>query len=240
MGIFKVMPKKNKPRKLDSPPRPFQRAEETFLLIYWLWSKEFSINHIAKEMELSTRTVAGYLRRLRTRIGESAPAYTGRLAGVVHVDAWVYKPRLNLPPPKRSYPPKRPLLLGMLSAEDQLRLFMISSRSRAEIYPLIKMHVERGTKIITNKSKVYTGLRKDGYPDLVQKSPEELMWDWETKKEKPNLYLIWDRIRSEMKAARGVRNINFLPRVREVELRWAFRDLPTVRLFRHVIALMYA
>lgn len=41
-----------------------------------------------------------------------------------------------------------------------------------------------------------------------------------------------------MKTARGVRTDNFLPRVREAELRWAFRELPAVYLYKHALALM--
>lgn len=231
------MSKTSKQPKAILLPRALHKASDIFPLIVWLWIERSSTEHIAEYLELSTRTVAGYLRRLRSRIVESAPTYTGQLTGVVHIDVWRYKPRLDLAPPRSSYSPKRPLLLGMLSGDGQLRLFVIPRKTCAEIHPLVKRHIERGTKIITNYSNVYTGLRKDGFPELIQKKPNRLMYYWQPE-EQPNLYYVWNRISWEMKAARGVRNVNFIQRVREVELRWSYQALPKVRLYRHVNTLM--
>lgn len=162
-----------------TPPRPVQRVDDVFQLILWFWANTFPISYISEKTGLSTRTVAGYLRHLRIQIEESAPPYTGVLDGVVHVEAWNYKPRLKLPPPNRSsLPKKRPLLLGMMSAEGSLRLFVISSRSNTEIHPLVKAHVARGTSLIINHSNVYRGLRTDGFPDQVQKSTRSSSGIW--------------------------------------------------------------
>lgn len=216
--------------------RSLRKTNCIFPLVVWMWCKSFKTGYISEVLEMSPRSVDGYLRYIRSRIEDPGPTYEGQLSGVVHVDAWTYKPRLNLAPPKRSYPPRRPILLGMLSAEGQLRLFVISSKSRREIYPLIKMHIARDTTVITNKSNLYIELRKDGYPGLIQMSSSELKSRWAISGDVPNINVIWDRIICEMATARGVRATNFLSRVREVELRWLFRELPNVRLYNHVMA----
>lgn len=214
------------------------RAIDLFPLIVWMWVKKLSISYICELLELSSRTVAGHHRRIRSRIADSCSEYEGQLTGVVHVEAWAYTPKLKLAPPKRYYPPKRPLLLGMLSDEGELRLFEISRRSKEEIYPLIKAHIVSGTKLITNKSSLFTGLRRDGFPDLVQRSPRKANRFWEARGDEPNIDSFWDCVRSEISAARGVRASNYLSRVRETELRWAFREKPEIHLYRHIIALL--
>lgn len=214
------------------------RPNDLFPLIVWMWAKNYSIMYICELLELSPRTIAGHLRYIRSRIADSWPEYEGQLTGVVHVEAWTYTPKLKLAPPKRSYPPKRPLLLGMLSAEGDLRLFEISRKSQGEIYPLIKKHIAGGARLITNESKVFTVLRRDGFPDLIQRPTNKAIRYWEAPGEGPNIYSFWDCVRSEMSAARGVRASNYLSRVREIELRWAFREKSEIRLYRHVIALL--
>ena len=214
------------------------RAYDLFPLIVWMWVKGRTTSYICETLELSPRTVAGHLRFIRSRIADSWPDYEGQLTGVVHVEAWAYTPRLKLAPPKRHYPPQRPLLLGMLSGEGELRLFEISRKSQQEIHTLIKAHIARGSKLITNKSNVYTGLRRDGFPDLVQRPTEKFIQCWEAPGKEPNIYSFWNCVRSEMSAARGVRASNYLSRVREAELRWAFREKSGISLYLHVLALL--
>jgi len=215
-----------------------KRVYDIFPLIVWMWVKRRTTNYICETLELSPRTVAGHLRSIRSRIADSWPGYEGQLTGVVHVEAWAYTPRLKLAPPKRHNPPKRPLLLGMLNNEGELRLFEISRKSQEEIHTLIKAHIARGTKLITNKSNVFTGLRRDGFPDLVQRPTEKFIRYWEAPGKEPNINSFWDCVRSEMNAARGVRASNYLSRVRETELRWAFREKSELSLYLHVLALL--
>lgn len=215
-----------------------ERSCDLFPLIVWMWVKRYSISYICELLELSPRTVAGHLRYIRTRLADAWPEYEGQLTGVVHVEAWAYTPRLKLAPPKRSYSPKRPLLLGMLSAEGCLRIFEITTKSQEEIHPLIKAHIAGGAMLITNKSKVFTGLRRDGFPALIQRPTNKTIRHWEPQGKEPNIYSFWDCVRTEIGAARGVRASNYFSRVREAELRWAFREKSEIHLYRHLIALL--
>lgn len=190
------------------------------------------ISGIATLLGLTPRTVAGYLREFRARIVRSSVMYTDQLSGVVHVDAWTYRAH------KTSHPARRPVLLGMMSNDGLLRVFPISRRCQAEIHPLIKKHVAHDTKILTDGSKVFSGLKDQGYCNLTPHSSSQELKDKLKRERTLSLFDFWRIIEDQIHFARGVRTTNYLPRVREAELRWRFRNSPLTDLYRHVIALM--
>ena len=214
-------------------------TDEIFLLIIWLWVKRCSTDYLAEEVGLSSRTVSGYLRLLRARIEGSGLAYPEKLDGVVHLDVWTYRPKPTPIPQRMSPSPNRPMLLGMMDKEGRLRLFVVQKKGQADIHSLVKSHVVRGATIIANRSNVFSGLRKDGFPNLVQKSKRQLIQEWVSSHQENNLYYFWDWIRHEIKCARGVRNTNFMQRVREIELRWRFRNLPHVQLYSYIVKILH-
>lgn len=227
--------------------------EEKFRLFFWSWAQasgisgmaglsgQFentctsgigSLSGIAKDLGLSLRTVEGRLRKFRTRIEKSSGVYTDQLSGVVHVDAWTYRPRLT------KHPARRPPLLGMMSNDGQLRVFVISRRRQTEIYPLIHTHVAEGTRVLTNGSRLYTGLKDQGFPDLIQKPSDQNLRDHFKLEGAPSLFDFWKIIEDDIHFARGVPANQFLPRVREAEFRWRFRNSSLIDLYRHALALM--
>ena len=223
-----------------------QNQEDFFLLFLW-WVQasgihgasrpidntcESGIRGIAKLLGLTPRTVAGYLRELRVRIVKSSAMYTGQLSGTVHVDAWTYRAH------KTRNPARRPVLLGMMSNDGLLRVFPISRRCQAEIHPLITHHVAQDTKILTDGSKVFSGLKDQGYPNLTPHRSRQELNDKLRRERTPSLFDFWRIIEDQIHFARGVRTTNYLPRVREAELRWRFRNSPLTDLYRQVIALM--
>jgi len=213
-------------------------SDPIFLLITWLWVKGHCTQYIAEEVGQTVRTISGHLREIRARIEGSTSTYAGKIDGVVHLDVWAYRPKPTPLPPRRPSPPKRPLLLGMMNGEGDLRLFVIARKNQNVIHALVKANVVRGAKIIANNSNLFSGLRKDGFPDLVQGKKESIISDWIMVNENIHLYNFWHKIQHEIKGARGVRNSNFMHRVREVELRWRFREIPTIKLFQHVVGLI--
>lgn len=242
-----------------APKGTSQDRADIFRLIFWSWARESGICHrsgtesrygivclsdlsdqncrrgpgaIAKDLDLSPRTVEGLLREFRKRIENSSARYTNRLNKIVHVDTWTYRPHMT----KR--PAQRPTILGMMSNDGQLRLFVISPRSQNDIYRLVEAHLADGTKIITSGLKVYSALKDQRYPNLERFASEKCLRDWLGQKEFPSLFDFWEVVEDDIHCARGVRTNHFLPRVREAELRWRFRKSPRIDLYRHALALM--
>lgn len=213
------------------PSKPSRIGSDIFQLFVWLWAEGRSVNEMVTDLGFSSKTVRDLLRRIRSSIEIAAPEYSTRLDGVVYVDTWTYRPR------ETSKTPKRPTLLGIMSAEGELRLLVIPGINQGVIHGLVKAHVTRGATLITNQSKMYSALKIDGFPLLKQVSQANLKQRARSREPELNLHTIWDRITEEMNRARGVRENNFIPRVREFELRWRFRRLPKICLYQHVISL---
>lgn len=206
---------------------------ENYRIILWSWVKRLKKKDIVNDLRLKERTVEGHLRQIRDWIMVSAGSYEGQLAGAVHVDTWTYEPKFS------RTPPKRPMLLGMMDSQGHLRLFVIPSKHRESIYPLIKAHVRSGSLLITDESKIYTGLRKDGFPKLKQVKDAQFDQVWPAEKRGQSLFHFWKRVSDEIYRVRAVRDTNFLPRVRETELRWQFQGQPAINLYRHMLDSMY-
>ncbi len=242
-----------------APKMTSQDRVDIFRLIFWSWARESGICHrsdpesgygigclsdlsdqnyrrgpgaIAKDLGLSPRTVEGLLREFRNRVEQSSARYTNRLNKIVHVDTWTYKPHLT------KHPAPRPTMLGMMSNDGQLRLFVISKRSLNDIYPLVEAHLAEGTKVITSGLKVLSALRDQLHIDLERFPSEKCLRDWLSPKGFPSLFDFWEVVEDDIHCARGVRTNHFLPRVREAELRWQFRKSPRIDLYRHALALM--
>lgn len=217
--------------RAEMPPRPSRVEDTIFQLIVWFWVEARSVNEIARDLGFSPRTVHGYMRKIRTLIEKSNPIYSGQLDGRVYLDTWTYRPKFT------SDGPKRPVLLGIMSAGGDLRLFTIPARKPEFIHELVKAHVKRNSTLIFDRSNIYLGLQVDGFPKPEIKSKADLIGMARSRPPQINLCTIWDKITAEMNQSRGVRSNNFLPRVREIELRWRFRKLPKIYLYQHVIDL---
>lgn len=217
---------------VHSPNSTQRMSEDQFRQLVWLWVQERTIREISKVLEFSPRTIGERLRRIRARIEMTPEAKAPKLKGRVQIDMFRGMRR------RSTSDPMRPLLLGMMNQDGDARIFVIQQKTKAEIYPLVKAHVEQGATLITNKSNVYTSLRKDGYPILFQDSPFETMVQLWSERYDQILAAFWGRLMRRNNAARGVRESTFHMRLREAELRWRFRAKGKAALYEHVLNLM--
>lgn len=203
---------------------------EIFRLIVWLYAANHSIRHICKNLGLTDRTVSSYLRRIRAHLQEAENPLRSRLRGVVQLDTYTYR-SLN-----SSRYVQRPILMVMIGADSEARLFTIRGRTKLSVFPIVKENVEMGTVLITNQSKLWAGLKIDGFPDVrqypAQRENQELSQFFPPGEAAANF---WQSLDLKMGHTRGVRGSTFLPIAREVELRWNFRKRPVVDLYLHLL-----
>ncbi len=203
-----------------------KRDEELFLLTSWLFAGGASIKEIAKDLGLSERTVGKWLREIRDSLANAPTPQRPPLRGKVVIESYTYKPAGT-----RTYA-KRPILLAMMGGSGEVRLFLVTSRTQSQIYPLVRGNIQRGSTLLTNTSNLYVGLRKEGFP-VVEQHPARL-WGKPPYSTGTPLSPFWEALYAEMGRARGVRSGTFIQRAREVEMRWNFRGKPTIELYKAI------
>lgn len=204
--------------------------EDTFHILVWMFVEGHEIDTIAHRLKLSTRTVGGYLRTLREGIARNPGASTELIRGRAQIGSFTHKA------PGTIRVARRPTLLGLMNQEGEVRIFPILNRSKSEIYPLIKLHVQRGAELIVNNSNLFNGLIKDGYPTVHQYEVKGSNFGVGRSEGGLGLSEFWVELCFHLRSVRAVRSNTFLPQVREFELRWNYRNRPTVEFYRHVLA----
>jgi len=127
--------------------------------------------------------------------------------------------------------------MGFMDEGKRVLVLTIPDREQATLVKEIQDHVEQGSQLITNEWRGFKNMARFGYPDSIQirvglgrglrpSGIGECMWDF------------WRYMERYMGVHRGVRSGDYIPRLKECELRWNYRGGGPLDLYKEFIRVL--
>ncbi|MCW3126862.1 MAG: hypothetical protein JWO03_2520 [Bacteroidetes bacterium] len=139
-----------------------------FIAMYFVThhSKPISSHQLAKDIEVTQRTAWFMLHRIRHTLVDNG--LEDKLEGIVECDeTYVGGKNRNRHWDKkvphsqgRSFKDKTPVF-GMLERDGKVRAFKVPNTKKKTLEPIIKKHIKKGSKVMTDEYRVYSDLHFD-------------------------------------------------------------------------------